>query len=254
MFPLAPRKRAPTRRRLKVMTKDERDYREAEYKQYEEDGYFVWRPFGGNCYSYPGDDNIAGVHGNAGAIMGWNGLVSLIIAGLSFSVTETLIVLALAFLDAESGWWETDVPKLPYHKFTGDGVSGVVGWMAGYDFAQLFFKDRRSWLCFGGVSVVGYYTYSWGVAQHEKISHAAHFQTMGAGIMSAIVLRNRVKQRPLRILAQNAGKVTIGLIVLGLLVGQYAKGKYPVVQEGSDDPPPRPRQVTFAQGTFRRTL
>ena len=179
--------------------------------------WLVFQPFGGHIYSYPEFD-FRGTHGNAASVIGLYGCVALVVGSLSFSVIETLVLSLASVLDAETG-------LLPYWKNTGDGISGVVGWFAGHNFTQLFFKERRNWCCAGGLSVVLFYIQSW--LAGDFVSHAAHFQTLGAGILSAIVMRSQFKTKPVRWLANNSGKVTAFIIVGLVAVVMWAKQKWP---------------------------
>ena len=182
-------------------------------------GWYVWKPFGGHVYSYP-DFSSDGKDGNEMAVAGLYGFVSLVIGALSFSVVETFVILALAFLDAESAEWST---RLPYHDTMGFGISGVNGWLAGHNLAQLFFKERRSLFCAGGAVVALDFVNQW-LKGTKNISHACHFQTLGAGILSAVVLRNQVRSKPIQFLRKHSTLIVGSIFVVGFILSQSLKG------------------------------
>ena len=142
-------------------------------------------------------------------------------------MVEAVVVLFLAFFDAEAGF---NTPKLmPYHvDEPTQGISGVTGWLAGHNFAQLFFKDRRNWLCFGGVNVLLSYTYSW-ITGTKGIAHARHFQTLGAGVLSALAMRYGLKRKdPVRYLRDRSGVLTIVIVGFGIILNLLSKKLWPV--------------------------
>ena len=160
---------------------------------------FVWRPFGGRMYSYPDFE-----HGNAMSMMGFYTFVALTAGAFSFSVVEALVILALALFDAEAPFYTPEI--LPYHKTnpTWCGISGINGWLAGHNLSQLFFKDRRNYFCLGGLTILFEFTRMW-LMGTERIAHDLHFQTLGAGVLSALAMRYGLKRKdPVRYLRGNS--------------------------------------------------
>ena len=189
-------------------------------------GWYVWKPFGGHVYSYP-DFSSDGKDGNEMAVAGLYGFVSLVIGALSFSVVETFVILALALYDTEAKWWSESLPTLPHANEASVGISGVNGWLAGHNLAQIFFKERRNVFNFGGLAVLYEYTKQW-LDGEEGISHAAHFQTMGAGILSAIVLRNKVRSKPVKMLRDHALLIASTIFIWGVWIFKsWLKMEYP---------------------------
>ena len=191
-------------------------------ERWKNEGWIVWRPFGGHIYSYPVEEN-----GNETAMFGLYGFVGLVIGALSFSVLETFVILALALYDTEAKWWSESLPTLPHANEASVGISGVNGWLAGHNLAQIFFKERRNVFNFGGLAVLYEYTKQW-LDGEEGISHAAHFQTMGAGILSAIVLRNNVRSKPVKMLRDHALLIASTIFIWGVWIFKsWLKMEYP---------------------------
>ena len=218
MFGFFPREPLKSNRRRRLAT-------EEEFAEQKARGEPVWRFFGRRCYSYPdfsaGEEK--GTSSWTASYLGLYGFLALFAAAFSFSWVEALVITAAAFIEAEV------TGLLPYHTdHNRQGISGVNGWLAGHNLAQLFFKERRNWFCAGGLSVLGSYTLAW--MKDEPVGHECHFQTMGAGVLAAVVMRHQLKARPVKSLAKWSGTITAVIMVAGLLLKYWLKKQYPLPQ------------------------
>ena len=197
------------RRRLKKATA-------SDLEDYKKIGGTVFQPFGGQIYSYPTVLPTSKVDSFGASLIGWVGTGLLVIGCLSYSWVDTLVVLVAAILDQE---WEL----LPYNTAAGNGISGVAGWLAGHQLAQLLYPSRSQWSTMGLVTLFNN-TRAW--LKGEEGSHAAHFQTMGAGFVAAMGLRAVAKPRPIRWLAKNSVKLPLVLTAAHVVWAVWVVPKY----------------------------
>lgn len=211
------------RRRLVKATASDLEY-------YKKVGGTVFRPFGGQIYSYPTVFAGSTVSSFGASLIGWVGTGLLVIGCLAYSWVDTLVILVAAILDVE---WEL----LPYNTAGKNGISGVAGWLAGHQLAQLLYPSRSWWSSMGVLTLLKY-TRSWQLG--EEVSHAAHFQTMGAGFVAAMGLRAVAKPRPIRWLAKNSVKLPLVLTVAYAVWAVWVVPKYYPVVEAQLKPPTVP--------------
>ena len=145
-------------------------------------------------WSYP--DN--GDKGDNSWYVGFFGFLVLLLGISSFSKWDTLMTLVVSVTDKEYG-------LLPYTKEEGHGISGINGWLGGYLVSQLLWKSRN-WHCVRGLAVVQSYVAQW--MKDSAVSHECHFETLGAGFMAGLALRNLgPKPNPVRVFANWSGVI-----------------------------------------------
>jgi hypothetical protein len=191
--------------------------------------YGPWiQPFGGCVYSYPTDDPQGTNFSKRFAATGWFACCMLAVGILSYSWVDALILHATAFgveelfeYNLRHGnwpWWQWHGP--------GKGISGVMGWQAGYLLTQMLFKGWN-WLSLGGVFVLVGYIVMY-LQGKEAIGHAAHFGGIAAGFVTGIGLKwYGPKQRPVAFLAKHSGKATAGIVGAATLLKFYTKNIWP---------------------------
>ena len=182
----------------------------------------------GHVYSYPTKDPEGANASTRTAYFGMLGFVLLSLGITSYSVRDLLIVLGLAFGEAELYQSNLNRGSWPFWQLygIGFGMSGVNGWLGGYLVSRFLFKDWN-WLSIGGAFTVGSYIYQW--YSGLVVGHECHFTTLAEGFIAGVALQYKPiarflpKPSPIKILARHSGKGTAGIIGTTYLLSYYMK-------------------------------
>jgi hypothetical protein len=159
------------------------------------------------------------------------GFVAMCVAIASYSMWDLLIMLTLSFGESELA---NKNYISPLYGKVGFGISGIVGWLAGYLLARLVSK-RRTWASLGGLFVLQGYIMTWWKGL-VGISHICHFVTMGQGFIAGLALEHfGPKQKPWKFARKHVGKFVIMVIVGNYALQAYLKNIWPD-PPGFEDP------------------
>ena len=178
---------------------------------------FEWLHDNPMIYSYPTTNWLQRNFSTRMAYGGWAAWLTLCVGISSYSLWALLIVLGLAFGENEF------IPGI-HGPGMHMGISGVMGFQAGYLLAQFLLK--WNWFSLGGLVVLGVYTQKW--AKGAAVSHRAHFQSMAEGFVAGLALnRFGPRRNPVQTLAKHSGKFTAGIFAFTLAFSIFLKSKYP---------------------------
>ena len=175
---------------------------------------YTWTIFPwGHIYSYFTDRAAEANHYKRMALEGLYAFIVLCLAVASYSVSDLLIVLLLA-----CGQEELNVLTDKFSVYAvGPGISGIIGWLAGYLLARGVSK-RRTWASVTGLFTFVTYTGMW-MDGKRGISHDCHFKTMGEGFIAGLALEYfGPTPTPFKFLRRHIGKFVLATMLLDFIV------------------------------------